>query len=300
MATGDWFRYLDNGVVFVGSSYGDSQLIRLSPQPVPGPPGAPPTFLEVLETFTNLGPIVDFAVVDLERQGQGQVLLFRSSIETHCHAPLACCINCRGAAAVPSFKLSCECTLMFDCQPIQWTKTWQTDDHGHSAHAVYSSACLPLMLRGALQVVTCSGVHADGSLRIVRNGIGMIEQATVELSGESCARNRTMADASQTHVTRASSALSRSAGLRGIWSLKATSMDAFDTFLVLTFVGETRILAINADDELDEADIEGFDSEAQVSTCSVSSCLLRRKLILTWQRHMTIFCCSQTLTYHTS
>ena len=53
--------------------------------------------------------------------------------------------------------------------------------------------------------------------------------------------------------------------MRGIWSLKATSMDAFDTFLVLTFVGETRILAINADDELDEAEIQGFDSEAQVS-----------------------------------
>ena len=60
-------------MVFVGSSCGDSQLIRLSAQPVPGPPGAPPTFLEVLDTFTNLGPIVDFAVVDLERQGQGQV-----------------------------------------------------------------------------------------------------------------------------------------------------------------------------------------------------------------------------------
>ena len=35
----------------------------------------------------------------------------------------------------------------------------------------------------ALQVVTCSGVGASGSLRIVRNGIGMIEQATVELPG---------------------------------------------------------------------------------------------------------------------
>ena len=32
-------------------------------------------------------------------------------------------------------------------------------------------------------MVTCSGAHADGSLRIVRNGIGMIEQATVELAG---------------------------------------------------------------------------------------------------------------------
>ena len=75
-------RYLDNGVVFVGSSYGDSQLIRLSPQPVPGPPGAPPTFLEVLETFTNLGPIVDFAVVDLERQGQGQVPTLNAALQS--------------------------------------------------------------------------------------------------------------------------------------------------------------------------------------------------------------------------
>jgi len=28
-----------------------------------------------METFTNLGPIVDMCVVDLERQGQGQVML---------------------------------------------------------------------------------------------------------------------------------------------------------------------------------------------------------------------------------
>jgi hypothetical protein len=57
--------------------------------------------------------------------------------------------------------------------------------------------------------------------------------------------------------------------MKGIWSLKATSLDAFDTFLVLTFVGETRILAINSDDELDEAEIEGFDSEAQVGSRSL-------------------------------
>jgi hypothetical protein len=29
--------------------------------------------VEVLDSQPNLGPIVDFAVVDLERQGQGQV-----------------------------------------------------------------------------------------------------------------------------------------------------------------------------------------------------------------------------------
>lgn len=53
--------------------------------------------MEVLERYVNLGPIVDFCVVDLERQGQGQV-------------------------------------------------------------------------------VTCSGAYKDGSLRIVRNGIGINEQ----------------------------------------------------------------------------------------------------------------------------
>lgn len=39
------------------------------------------SYVVAMETFTNLGPIVDMCVVDLERQGQGQVmfiLLFSS------------------------------------------------------------------------------------------------------------------------------------------------------------------------------------------------------------------------------
>eukprot|EP00891_Asterochloris_glomerata_P001303 jgi/Astpho2/1303/fgenesh1_pm.00024_%23_4_t len=149
--------YLDSGVVFVGSQFGDSQLIRLHPQ-APNPT-EPTNFVEVLERWTNLGPIVDMAVVDLERQGQGQV-------------------------------------------------------------------------------VTCSGAAQDGSLRIVRNGIGMIEQASVELPG-----------------------------IKGIWSLRASSSDEYDKYLVLTFVGETRVLAISAEDELDEAEIPGFESNAQTLLC---------------------------------
>lgn len=37
--------------------------------------------VHVMETFTNLGPIVDMVVVDLERQGQGQVrqIMFSAS-----------------------------------------------------------------------------------------------------------------------------------------------------------------------------------------------------------------------------
>ena len=54
------------------------------------------------------------------------------------------------------------------------------------------------------------------------------------------------------------------AGIKGIWSLRASSSDEHDKYLVLTFVGETRVLAISAEDELDEAEIPGFESNAQV------------------------------------
>ncbi|CDY70585.1 BnaAnng34270D, partial [Brassica napus] len=47
--------YLDNAVVFVGSSYGDSQLVKLNLHP-----DAKGSYVEVLERYTNLGPIVDF------------------------------------------------------------------------------------------------------------------------------------------------------------------------------------------------------------------------------------------------
>jgi DNA damage-binding protein 1 len=167
--------YLDNGVVYVGSAYGDSQLVRLHAQPIPtaaATPAAPAAiapagaggggYVEVLESFTNLGPIVDFEVVDLDRHGQGQV-------------------------------------------------------------------------------VTCSGVHKDGSLRVVRNGIGIHEQATVELPG-----------------------------VKGCWSLRTGDAAMSDTYLVVSFIGETRILAINDDDELAETEFEGFSAEEQtLATCNV-------------------------------
>ncbi|RVW98538.1 DNA damage-binding protein 1 [Vitis vinifera] len=146
--------YLDNAFVYVGSSYGDSQLIKIHLQP-----DAKGSYVEVLERYVNLGPIVDFCVVDLERQGQGQV-------------------------------------------------------------------------------VTCSGAYKDGSLRIVRNGIGINEQASVELQG-----------------------------IKGMWSLRSSTDDPHDTFLVVSFISETRILAMNLEDELEETEIEGFCSQVQTLFC---------------------------------
>jgi len=146
--------YLDNGYVFIGSSYGDSQLIRLSETK----DEETDSYVQVVQTIINLGPIVDFCVVDLDRQGQGQV-------------------------------------------------------------------------------ITCSGAFKDGSLRVVRNGIGIDEQAGVKLEG-----------------------------IKDMWSLRSSFESSFDHYLVQTFVNETRILAIE-DEELSEVDIGGFDQNKATLTC---------------------------------
>ena len=156
-AAASTLSYLDNGVVFVGSAGGNSQLVRL--QEAPDEQGS---HVEVLETYPGLGPICDFAVVDLERQGQ-------------------------------------------------------------------------------CQVVTCSGVGRDGSLRCVRNGVGINEQASVELPG-----------------------------VKGIWALRAAEAEPHDSMLVVSFVGETRVLALSADDEMDETEVPGFDCAQQTLLCANS------------------------------
>jgi DNA damage-binding protein 1 len=53
-------------MVFVGSAFGDSELIKLQSDKDP----ETGEYIQHLEHFTNLGPIVDFCVVDMDRQGQ--------------------------------------------------------------------------------------------------------------------------------------------------------------------------------------------------------------------------------------
>lgn len=52
-----------------------------------------------------------------------------------------------------------------------------------------------------------------------------------------------------------------------MWSLRSSTDDPFDTFLVVSFISETRILAMNLDDELEETEIEGFCSQVQTLFC---------------------------------
>ena len=140
--------YLDNGVIFIGSRLGDSQLIKLITKADENG-----SYCVPMETFTNLAPIVDMAVVDLERQGQGQI-------------------------------------------------------------------------------VTCSGAFKEGSLRIIRNGIGIQEHASIDLPG-----------------------------IKGMWALKVGNAN-FDNTLVLSFVGQTRILTLNGE-EVEETELPGFVADQQ-------------------------------------
>ncbi|XP_069757559.1 DNA damage-binding protein 1 isoform X1 [Narcine bancroftii] len=145
--------YLDNGVVFVGSRLGDSQLVKLNVDS-----NEQGSYVAGMETFTNLGPIVDMCVVDLERQGQGQL-------------------------------------------------------------------------------VTCSGAFKEGSLRIIRNGIGIHEHASIDLPG-----------------------------IKGLWPLRSDSSRDTDDMLVLSFVGQTRVLMLNGE-EVEETEMPGFVDDQQTFYC---------------------------------
>ncbi|XP_006772800.1 PREDICTED: DNA damage-binding protein 1 isoform X2 [Myotis davidii] len=145
--------YLDNGVVFVGSRLGDSQLVKLNVDS-----NEQGSYVVAMETFTNLGPIVDMCVVDLERQGQGQL-------------------------------------------------------------------------------VTCSGAFKEGSLRIIRNGIGIHEHASIDLPG-----------------------------IKGLWPLRSDPTRETDDTLVLSFVGQTRVLMLNGE-EVEETELTGFVDEQQTFFC---------------------------------
>eukprot|EP01080_Neovahlkampfia_damariscottae_P007699 gene7699-12165_t len=147
--------YLDQGFVFIGSRFGDSQLIKLRSKPIDE------SYVEVIEDWTNIGPILDFSIIDLDQQGDSQIL-------------------------------------------------------------------------------TASGGYSDGSLRIVRNGVGIEEQASLDLDG-----------------------------IKQMWSLKSTFSSKFEKYLVMSFIGETRILGIENED-LSEVDNLPFDQNVPTVACGTT------------------------------
>ena len=77
------------------------------------------------------------------------------------------------------------------------------------------------------------GAYKDGSLRIIRNGIGIQEHATIDFTG-----------------------------IKGIWSLKIGGEKTFDNMLVVSCIDDTRFLYLSGE-EVEETDLEGFESSSQ-------------------------------------
>ncbi|KAJ1993878.1 DNA damage-binding protein 1a [Dimargaris cristalligena] len=123
--------YLQDDFLFIGSHYGDSQLVDLAVQAV-----TPGQYLQVVETFPNLAPITDFCVVDVDKQGQGQM-------------------------------------------------------------------------------VTCSGAYSTGSLRVIRNGIGIHPQLAMPIPG-----------------------------VKHVWSIRPRFDSSNEILLVLGFATETKLLTL--------------------------------------------------------
>ena len=106
---------------------------------------------------------------------------------------------------------------------------------------------LDLERNGQGAMMTCSGAYKDGSLRVVRNGIGVREEADIELPG-----------------------------IQGVWSLKDSADSEFHKMLVQTFATETRILALEKSEEeedegamqLAECTIAGFDAAQRTLYCA--------------------------------
>ena len=138
-------------------------------------------FSYIVDTFTNLGPIIDMVVVDLERQGQGQL------------------VTCSGAYK-EGMAISRKKIFFLLFSQFVWFHDF-------------------FLLKG--------------SLRIIRNGIGIHELASIDLPS-----------------------------IKGMWPLKLGNSKGLDNTLVLSFVEQTRVLAL-VGEEVEETEIPGFLSDQQ-------------------------------------
>eukprot|EP01083_Nonionella_stella_P107637 311964_1 len=155
--------YICSGLCFIGSTVGDSQLIEIHSEEDSGDTAMEESKIEVVEELSNLGPIVDLVSVDLERQGQ-------------------------------------------------------------------------------CQLVTCSGVGRDGSLRVIKNGIGI--ECVAEIAME---------------------------GIQGLWGLRSDSSSVFDSYLITSFISETRVLAMT-DEGLEEMEMSGLNASIRTVHCHNMCC----------------------------
>lgn len=151
--------YLGDNLLFVASHYGDSQLLRLDLES-----NDSEQRLRIVQELPNIGPILDFTVMDMGNRG----------------------------------------------------------DEGHLGNE-YST--------GQARIVTCSGVHKDGTLRSVRSGVGL-EDIGILADLDHC---------------------------RGLFALKSDGALKTDA-LAVSFLTETRVFKFDPQGEVEE--VESFSGMA--------------------------------------
>lgn len=152
--------YIDNYHFYIGSRFGDSQLVKISTDGTEG------SCVEIVDTYSSLAPILDMMVLDLDKQGQDQL-------------------------------------------------------------------------------VTCSGFQKEGSLRIIRNGIGINELASVDIQD-----------------------------VNNVWRLRVDSPE-YDNIIVLAYINATRLLKLVGED------IESFEiTDFELDECTLYCSNLSDQLIL--------------------
>lgn len=178
-------QYLDHGLVFCGSQLGDSQLVQIHDKPIPVEDDEDDSMLMDGDTSGGASELKDTT--------------FLSVIEEYTHlGPI----------------------VDFDLVPMAGSGGEGGAATGSTSGDVHSNSTSTSGVVGQSQVVTASGSSKSGSLRVIRNGIGMKEYAYVELSG-----------------------------IQSMWNLRGSYEDDRDSFLVQSFVGETRVLGVISSDE---------------------------------------------------
>ncbi|ORX47787.1 hypothetical protein DM01DRAFT_256916 [Hesseltinella vesiculosa] len=131
--------YLGNNVLYAGSTKSDSQLVYIDQRPCLDENSS----LQILETFSNLGPIADFYVADLDKQGQPQMItcsgagnsgslrIIRNGVGLN---PIVS-IEVRGATGIWALKRSNVLTISFACE----TRLVYERDEGFSPLRFYSA-----------------------------------------------------------------------------------------------------------------------------------------------------------------
>ena len=108
------------------------------------------TFVQVMETFQNIGPILDMSVVDLDKQGQD---LVRVCVYLRVHTMLHIYVH----------------------------NTCVHPHHLSLSLALSLSLSLSLFLSlSSLQIVSCSHCGKD---QVILSGIGINEAASIDLAG---------------------------------------------------------------------------------------------------------------------